>query len=309
MRFQSRPELLGIAVLSASTTALADPTPSPSLLPDGRWSTGVSCVAEREANPPGSSANVAIFAARGSTIHVVGSGADRATGSATLDFTSFSVVNRGIGSYSNAMRLSLGASSAGVEGELAVEYLFGLRFPVTPYQGPFLRAGFGGRLFGSGILIQQSTNLPLAEVGYEWSGRIAEWGIAARTSYEIWGGYETGGRATRTLDGSPMAGSAAWMVANPALLRFEWKRVFASDGGSEMPIDLVQASGCELPTFGGLGPITICLDSSVSTGGVFLPGAAHLSRSTALSAGLSLGIGGLTFGPLRLKAAESKTTP
>ncbi len=296
MRAPSRPELLGIAVVSASTIALADPTPAPSLLPDGRWSSGVSCVAEREVDPPGSSANVAMFAARGSTVRVVGSGADRATGSATLDFTSFSVVNRGIGAYRNAIRLSLGASSAGVEGELAVESLFGLRLPVTPYQGPFLRAGFGERLFGSGILIQQSTDLPAAEVGYEWSSRVAEWGIAARTAYELWGGYATGGgRATRDLDGSPMVGAAAWMVANPALLRLEWKRVFASDGGSEMPIDLVQASGCELPMFGRLGPITICLDSSVYTGGVWLPGSARLSRSTALSAGLSLGIGGLAL--------------
>ena len=279
------------------------------LVPDRRWDSGVPCIPERDLAPPVSIASWRALDARGSTIRVVGSGADRATGGATLDFAWLDVVHRGLLSYKSTGRVSLGGSSAGVEGELAIEMLYGVRIPVAPNAGPFVRLGFDGRLFGSGILIQQNTDLPLAEAGYEAIGRYAGWGMAARSAYVLWGGFETGGQAARSTDGVPMFGGAAWLIANPALLRLEWQRVFASDGGAALPIDIVQTRGCTIPALGPLTGTSLCLDASLYTGGVFLPGAGDLSRSTAIAAGLSFGVGDLQFGPLRMVARRTTPTP
>jgi hypothetical protein len=311
MRARVRRQRTWAAVFLAWLAGETLPTPAGAqeLVPDARWDSGVSCVPEREFTPSVSAASWVAIDARGSTIRVVGSGADRTTGSATLDFSSFDVRSRGILSYRGTARLALGGSSAGVEGAAAGEILFGLRVPITPYEGPFMRLGMGGRLFGSGILIEDSTGLPLGEVGYESIGAGVGWGMAARSAYVVWGGFETGGQASRDLDDAPMFGAAAWMMANPALLRLEWQRVYASDGGTALPIDIVQSSGCTAPALGPVKGLSLCLDASLSTGGVLRPGATDLSRSTAIAAGISVGIGGLQFGPVRMIARPTAPMP
>jgi hypothetical protein len=184
----------------------------------------------------------------------------------------------------------LGGGTGGFQGEFGARVLVGVRGYFTDWQGPFLRAGIDGDF---GRFFYSYVRFPLGELGYEYIRNRLAFDVGATAAYGSgsFGIYQDG---NRDLGGSPIMGAYSWFATDPVYVRVEWQHVLPPRGGpgSTIPVDVLQTSGCVAHEF-GKWPLMACLDLGLFDGRSLRPGTGELVTERGLSAGLSIGVGGV----------------
>jgi len=185
---------------------------------------------------------------------------------------------------------AIGGGRGGLTGQLDGRLLFGWRGYVTDWQGPFVRVGYEGRLFGSSLPF---LSIPAGVVGYEViDGRIAlDVGLHGAFAESAFYGVYRG--ASRDVSDSPLFGAYAWMIAPPIQAGLLWDRLSPHDSGplGHAPIDDVRTSAC---IAAGRFALLMCANLELTSGPAVVPTGSALFGTAAVVESISIGLGGLT---------------
>ena len=236
-----------------------------------------------------------VFFAGRTTLTNVRAGSKQATSYGGLFVTSASFHgNQGrFGSLRGSFIGAIGSGTATVEGWLRGALTLGLRLPVTDTRAAFLRLGFGGEAQGNGNYYFSRLELPIAEVGWQYSSgeRLVEAG--ARIAPIIGGRFHVEGTRSRSLSGSAEYGG--YFAARTVALRSEMSAMVIDKRGDayDRPVQVMRVLLCG---FGLAGPLVVCGDSEVlrlPNGGAPV---GDYSGSRVFYMGITVGIG-QTFRP------------
>ena len=246
--------------------------------------------ADEQDERPGSLRAPTVFLGGRTTMTSVKSGSEQVTSFGGLFVTSaaFHGSQGKYGSLRGSFIGAIGSGTAAVEGWLRVALTVGLLLPVLPRRGFFARAGVGGELQGNANYYFSRLELPLGELGWQFTEgeRLLEFGF--RLAPVLAGRYHVEGTRSRNLAISPQYG--AYFAARTVGLRSEVSAVLI-DQRSDPVARPVQMFRILLCGFGLAGTLTACGDGQilrVSSGGY---NDGPLAGSRVFYMGLTLGIG------------------
>lgn len=182
----------------------------------------------------------------------------------------------------------IGGGSGGFEGGLGGDFAFGARAPFGPHQGPFVRLGFRGYLFGNDDLYNSLLELPTGQVGYQLLvGRRLLFELAASGAPVLVGRYDVDGALPRKLGksfewGGHLAVRVAGVHLEVGYSRFEPERGSAYDA-----LDMLNGQLCA-----AAWPIALCADGRYYRGKVWtlLAGGSALDLSESYYLGVHFGL-------------------
>jgi hypothetical protein len=181
----------------------------------------------------------------------------------------------------------IGGGSGGFEGGLGGDLAIGARAPTGPDQGPFIRFGFRGYLFGNDDLYNSLLELPTGQVGYQLLVRhrlLFE--IAASGAPVLVGRYNVDDAAPRKLGksfewGGHLGARVGGVHLELGYWRFEPQRNSPYDALNMLNGQLCAAAW----------PIALCADARYYRGQVWTPlaGGSTLDLSQSYYLGLHFG--------------------
>lgn len=164
---------------------------------------------------------------------------------ASLQTEQFSAAPGRIFSGHQSLDASLGGGSAGLEGQLGGLLTLGARAPFGRTHGPFARIGLAGELLGNKRFYYSHLDLPVGEIGYQYSSAhtIAE--IGARGAADLTGRYDTGIHTRRaTGDGDFTWAIYAALHSSIGRIDIGWTTTEAQDFYPGGAITDLKAKGC-----------------------------------------------------------------
>lgn len=193
----------------------------------------------------------------------------------------------------SSIDMSLGGGSAGLEGSLGGLLTAGFRAPFGRTHGPFARIGLWGELMGNKRFYWSHLDLPVGEVGYQYSSLNTVAEIGGRGAAVITGRYDTGIHTRRELGD----GSFEWAIygaLHSAIGRIDisYTTIEARDLFPGAGVTNLRAKGCiYLPHRLGA-----CLDGMVIDGRAYTP----IPGLRPVTADVSSVYGGVTIGVVDL---------
>ena len=226
---------------------------------------------------------------RGSFARVRGSDADGHTWGMTFAGSSEDYVTRHGVAHQGSAFWAIGGGSGGVEGAIGAKIAIGWRLPASEDQGPVLRVGMQGWLQGNAQLYSSLLELPLAQLGYQFTRGKTVIELGLQAGPVLTGRYSVGDDASRKLGGT-FEGTAYGalhferMRLDASFMRVETRHPLTNE---HAPIDFARATLCALGS-----PIALCGDVWSYTGVVRMPDAAGVSLASnarALYVGVLVG--------------------
>ena len=228
----------------------------------------------------------AVLGIRGSLMHVSGP-QDATTAGAMFFLGSELYRTEGLLSLRSNAIAALGGGNGGVEGALGFGGTIGIRAPVTANQGPVARVGLDMDLLGNEQFYFSHIELPLGEIGYQYSNGATILEIGARGAPLLTGRYNTGDSFRRELGTSFEWGGYIGAHASIGRLDASFTRIEARSTPPDTPVDVARGSAC---VYAGKW-VAICADAMVIHGDeqpplavpTAPPGATVSSSTTATS--------------------------
>lgn len=219
---------------------------------------------------------------RVSALRVRGSDADASTWGLAFAGNSEDYRTRDGVSRHGRVAWVLGGGSGGFEGYLGGQVTGGTRLDVAVDQGPVLRVGFQGWLGGNGKYYTSLIELPVLQLGWQFSRNHTLIEVGVQGGPVLAGRYSTGDDARRKLGGE-------WESTGYLALHFDHARLdfgatrFVGKSGDGTAIDTVRANLCAM-----FRPIGVCADVTTWRGAELFPdGTFHEARS--LYGGITIG--------------------
>ena len=190
-------------------------------------------------------------------------------------------------SRETGLAAAIGGGWGGLRGQLDVRSLIGWRGYVTDWQGPFVRVGAEGQLFGSFLSILSA---PAAVVGYELVENRVAFDVGLHGAFAVSGRYGVYSSTSRDVSDSPMLGAYAWMITGPAQAGIRWDRLWPHDQGplGQTPIDDLRSSAC---VAAGRFALIVCANLDLTSGPSAIPVVPALFKTTGIVQSISLGFG------------------
>ncbi len=179
--------------------------------------------------------------------------------------TTFGVTAHGAGETYRTYKLfslrssgiaGLGGGSGGLEGALGGTLALGIRIPVAEHHGPVIRAGLGGELLGNSQFYYSHIDLPIGEIGYQYSSGHTVFEIGGRAGSLITGRYNTGDSFRRELGTSLEVGGYLAAHVEHGRIDINYMHIAATpDPGTG--VDVLRGSACGYVT----PKVAICGDA------------------------------------------------
>lgn len=145
---------------------------------------------------------------------------------------------------------SFGSGSEGVEGHWAGDFSFGVKAPIAPEHGPFLRVGMRGYLLGNERVWLSNFEAPTGTAGYQYidgpwlfeaAGRV---GMVAVGRHSLWTGDDLTDLNRRRL-GQPSAAWGGHLAFGYGVFRGEVEHThIAVADAIGTPLDVWRVSAC-----------------------------------------------------------------
>ena len=199
----------------------------------------------------------------------------------------------------------LGGGSLGLEGGVGMDVAAGLRFPLSPSQGPVVRLGMRGYLLGNDKLYESLLEVPQLQLGYQFlqPRRLVE--VAGRVGPVLAGRFNTGDETERKLGKAFEVGGHASVHWSVVHLEIQHTHVLMD--GPLADVDLLSGRLC-----GDAWRLELCVDTRVGWGGATVRGAGDLEESVvSMFGGLAVGFSDRAFqtesrGPRRRNRPEAR---
>jgi hypothetical protein len=238
-----------VAIDNSATT---QPTPPSSLSPNDKEP--VPCTGD---NCPGDKFDLSsVLGVRISLLHNGG----------IQDKTTFGVTAHAAGETYRTYRIfslrtsgiaGLGGGSGGLEGALGGTVAAGIRVPVAEHHGPVIRVGLGGELLGNSQFYYSHIDLPIGEVGYQYTNGHTVFEIGGRGGSLITGRYNTGDSFRRELGTSLELGGYLAAHGNHGRIDVNYMHIAATpDPGTG--VDVLRGAACGYVV---LDKVAICADA------------------------------------------------
>ncbi len=177
-------------------------------------------------------------------------------------------------------RLALGGGNAGLEGTLMGGAAFGFRIPVGEHQGPVVRAGAEGYIFGNDAFYSSLLELPQVQLGWQWSEGHAVAEVAALSGVVLTGRFRSGDEGAVDLGaGLTYGGHVSIQVPWVRLSALVERLPGATGLGS---VDMAMGTLCAVAS-----PVAICGDALIEQTRMTVAGADTFVR--AAYGGITLG--------------------
>jgi hypothetical protein len=186
------------------------------------------------------------------------------------DKTTFGVTAQGSGETYRTYRVfsirtsaiaGLGGGSGGLEGALGGTLALGIRVPVAEHHGPIIRVGLGGELLGNSQFYYSHIDLPLGEIGYQYTMGHTVLELGVRGASLVTGRYNTGDSYRRELGTSLELGGYLAAHVERGRIDVNYMHIAATpDPGTG--VDVLRGSACGYVT----KQIGICGDAMLIHG-------------------------------------------
>jgi hypothetical protein len=207
-----------------------------------------------------------VFGLRTTSLRVRGSGADGSTLGLAFAGTAEKYETWEDVTAKTSSFFALGGGSGAVEGGLGADLAIGYRATIAPHQGPLVRVGIGGELFGNSKLYFSRLELPQLQLGYQYVSGRTVFELAARGGPILAGRYNIGDSASRTLGASFEWGGYAAAHSRFGRVDVSMMRVQARSAPGT-PVDIVRGSICGYVAT----TVAICADGNFFRGDVVFP--------------------------------------
>lgn len=230
---------------------------------------------------------------RGSITYVDGSDKKGTYGGLVLAFASEKYKTDGLLSGRLSGGASIGGGTGGFEGGLGGSLAGGVRLPVGAEHGPVARLGAGGELLGNKNLYYSRIQLPMLELGYQYTHNRTVLEAGMRGSVVLTGRYYTGNDTKRDF-GDASLEWGAYLAAHTRYGRLDaqFYRIEGRGTDPSGPVHVARGWLCGYV----VDRIGVCADAMVLDGDAMraVPGLAPTTtRVASFYGGLMVGV--LTF--------------
>ena len=242
-----------VTTQTTTTTQTTDATATPVCDDENEKEKGECVEAEKNYD--------AVLGIRGSFLHVSGP-QDATTAGAMFFLGSELYRTEGLLSLRSNAIAALGGGNGGVEGALGFGGTIGVRAPITANQGPIARVGLDMDLLGNEQFYFSHIELPLGEIGYQYSNGATILEIGARGAPLLTGRYNTGDTFRRELGTSFEWGGYIGAHGSIGRLDASFTRIEARNTPPDTPVDVARGSAC---VYAGKW-VAICADAMIIHG-------------------------------------------